>query len=242
DTWIVSRFYTNANTQYELDVNEENSQHNTTELDVNKENSQYDPAELDNEENLIDKCDIKQTKTLCVIHRNESVASSSLESYLRQKEANSYKKDELKLPKKRGPKNKRKSRLVLGESIHLQDTILNMPYKTVKIVEIIGENRVIVDVIFENSNTDRCIVQMADIIGYADEQAKKKSKAEFKTMDEKESINISENAFKIDKYASIETENVKLSISITDKGTYLENKDLPEEINFPLEDINIKQR
>ncbi|CAG8524110.1 8298_t:CDS:2 [Gigaspora rosea] len=85
--------------------------------------------------------------------------------------------------------------------------------------------------------------------------------AEFKAIDE-ESINIPENAFKIDKYTSVETGNVKLSklkltrqidqrlplilvinvtgISIIDKETYLENKDLLEEIDFPSEDVNIK--
>ncbi|RIB05330.1 hypothetical protein C2G38_2219907 [Gigaspora rosea] len=289
---------------------------------------------------------------------DESVASSSLKSYLRQKDTNGHKKDELKLPEKRGPKNKRKSRLVPGESIHLRDTILNMPYKNVKIVEIIGESKVIVDITFENSNTDRWIVQMADIIGYTNEQSKKKTKmkpissskdsysnvaiftmpyggkkdtlfftstypvdtsltlmqsafthqniykqatafalsnpnsrihlllqvlnlmkqkkwmetkktqapvlqesnyfetwlkiwqepyiipygTEFKTMDEKGSINIPKNAFKIDKYTSVETGNVKLSISINDNRTYLENKDLPEEIDFSSEDVNIKQR
>ena len=31
-------------------------------------------------------------------------------------------------------------------------------------------------------------------------------------------------------------------ISFTDEGTYLKNKDLPEEINFPSEDVNLKQR
>ncbi|RIB19798.1 hypothetical protein C2G38_2035773 [Gigaspora rosea] len=142
------------------DVNEENSQYNTAELDVKEENSQHNAAELDNGESLIDKCDIKQTKTLYVTRRSgkfacpcgfyvirghdcqnivavrlfidkvklqnnafnshddkpklqwsadESVASSSLESYLRQKDANGHKKDELKLPEKKGPKNKRKS-------------------------------------------------------------------------------------------------------------------------------------
>ncbi|CAG8782203.1 4997_t:CDS:2, partial [Racocetra persica] len=64
----------------------------------------------------------------------------------------------------------------------------------------------------------------------------------FKTMNEKGSINIPENAFKIDKYTSVETGNVKLSISINDDGTYFENKDLSEEINFPSEDVNIRQR
>ncbi|RIB19797.1 hypothetical protein C2G38_2180904 [Gigaspora rosea] len=66
--------------------------------------------------------------------------------------------------------------------------------------------------------------------------------AEFKTMDKKGSINIPKNAFKIDKYTSVETRNVKLSISINDDRTYLENKDLLEEIDFPSVDVNIKQR
>ncbi|RIB27572.1 hypothetical protein C2G38_2160191 [Gigaspora rosea] len=66
--------------------------------------------------------------------------------------------------------------------------------------------------------------------------------AEFKTMDENGSINIPKNAFKIDKYTSVETGNVKLSININDDRAYLENKDLPEEINFLSEDVNIRQR
>ncbi|CAG8642470.1 20157_t:CDS:2, partial [Gigaspora margarita] len=65
---------------------------------------------------------------------------------------------------------------------------------------------------------------------------------EFKTMDKKGSINISKNAFKIDKYTLVETENIKLSISINNNKTYLENKDLPEKINFSSEDVNIRQR
>ncbi|KAF0411274.1 hypothetical protein F8M41_008209 [Gigaspora margarita] len=77
----------------------------------------------------------------------ESAVSCSFESYLHQKDANSHNKNELKLPEKR-----------------------------VKIVEIIGESRVIVNIIFENGSQDRCIVQLDDIIGYADEQIKKKSK------------------------------------------------------------------
>ncbi|CAG8766089.1 16567_t:CDS:2, partial [Gigaspora rosea] len=73
--------------------------------------------------------------------------------------------------------------------------------------------------------------------------------AEFKTMNEKKLIDIPANAFKIDKYQSVETGNLPLilvinvaGINITDKGAYLENKDLPEEIDFPSENINIKQR
>ncbi|CAG8743872.1 548_t:CDS:1, partial [Dentiscutata heterogama] len=77
DTWIVSRFYTNSNMQYdatEIDINKENSQYDTAELDINEENFQYDATELDNNKNLIDKHDIKQTKTLCVICRSRNFA------------------------------------------------------------------------------------------------------------------------------------------------------------------------
>ncbi|CAG8544536.1 10728_t:CDS:2 [Dentiscutata heterogama] len=157
-----------------------------------------------------------------------------------------------------------------------------MPCYAVKIVEIISKSKVIIDITFENSDKDQHIIQLDDIIGYADKQTKKKRSnyfeiclknwqkpyivlcgAKFKAMD-KESTNISKNAFKIEKYISVETENVKLSkvkltrqidrrlplifviniaeISIIDKEIYLENKDIPEEINFSLENANIKQR
>ncbi|CAG8461465.1 9879_t:CDS:10 [Dentiscutata heterogama] len=108
----------------------------------------------------------------------ESVASSSLESYFRQKDDNGRNKNEFSLPQKRGPKNKRKNRLVPGEQVYLRDTILDKPYHKVQIVEIIGEGKVIVDITFESNNTNRHIVQQADIIGYADEQPNlfKKSK------------------------------------------------------------------
>ncbi|KAF0508129.1 hypothetical protein F8M41_018831 [Gigaspora margarita] len=106
----------------------------------------------------------------------ESAASSSLESYLHQKDANGHNKDELRLPEKRGPKNKRKNRLVPGESIQLRDVILNVPCYMAKIVEIISESKVIIDINFENGDKDQCIVQLDNIIGYADEQIKKKLK------------------------------------------------------------------
>ncbi|CAG8442984.1 17291_t:CDS:2, partial [Cetraspora pellucida] len=86
----------------------------------------------------------------------ESVASSSLESYLRQKDDNGRNKNELSLPQKR-------------------DTILDEPYHKVEIVEVIGNGKVVVDITFESDMTQR-IVQLADIIGYADEQVKKKIK------------------------------------------------------------------
>ncbi|CAG8509683.1 13176_t:CDS:2, partial [Racocetra fulgida] len=146
DTWNVFRFGTNIDTQYiEMeDISEENF-----ESEISTSIDGYN-------------------KTLCVT--SESAASSSLESYLRQKDANGHNKNELKLPERRGPKNKRKSRLVPGESIQLRDTILNIPYYTVKIVEIIGESRVIVNITFENGSQNQRIVQLDDIIGYADEQ------------------------------------------------------------------------
>jgi len=103
----------------------------------------------------------------------ESVACSSLESYLHQKDANGYAHNELKLPQKRGPKNKRKNQLVPGESIQLRDTILNKPYYKVQIAEIIGNNKIIVNITFENSNTEQRIIQSADINGYSDEPVKK---------------------------------------------------------------------
>ncbi|CAG8794054.1 16818_t:CDS:2, partial [Gigaspora margarita] len=80
----------------------------------------------------------------------------------------------------------------------------------------------------------------------------------FKIMNEKESINIPKNAFKIDKYTSIYTGKIKLvrqinqwlllilvinvaGISMIDEETYLEINDLPKEINFSSEDIKIRQ-
>lgn len=106
----------------------------------------------------------------------ESVAYSSLESYLRQKDANGYAQNKLKLPQKRGPKNKRKTRLIPGESIQLQDTILNKPYHKVQIAEIIGNSKIIVNITFENGNTEQRTIQLADVTGYVDGPVKKKSK------------------------------------------------------------------
>ncbi|RIB18925.1 hypothetical protein C2G38_2036498 [Gigaspora rosea] len=108
----------------------------------------------------------------------ESTSNTFLESYIHQKNTNGHSKDELKLPQKRGPKNKRKSRLVPGESIQLRYLTLYEPYHKVQIVEIIGDGEVIVDFILENGDKDQCIVQLANIIGYDDEQLKKKSKTQ----------------------------------------------------------------
>ncbi|CAG8795633.1 19961_t:CDS:2, partial [Racocetra fulgida] len=43
------------------------------------------------------------------------------------------------------------------------------------IVEVIGEGMVVVGITFENGNVEQRIVQLADIIGYADEQLSKDS-------------------------------------------------------------------
>ncbi|CAG8645349.1 788_t:CDS:2, partial [Gigaspora rosea] len=92
--------------------------------------------------------------------------------------------------------------------------------------------------------------------------------AKFKTTNNEKLTNIPVNAFKINKYKSVETGNVKnlylcmgkvtstrqidqwlplilviniTGINITNEGRYLENKDLPEEIEFP-SDVDVKQR
>ncbi|RIB07442.1 hypothetical protein C2G38_2274242 [Gigaspora rosea] len=93
--------------------------------------------------------------------------------------------------------------------------------------------------------------------------------SEFVTMNGKQPKNVLVNAFKVDKYTSIESGKIKhlylctgkatstrhinrrlplilvvnvAGINITDEGFYLECKDLPEEISFPSEDAYIKQR
>ncbi|CAG8652827.1 25008_t:CDS:2, partial [Gigaspora rosea] len=92
--------------------------------------------------------------------------------------------------------------------------------------------------------------------------------SEFVTMNGKKPKNVPANAFKVDKYTSVESGKIKYlylcsgkatsarqidrrlplilvvnvaGINITDEGFYLECKDLPEEISFPSEDANIKQ-
>ncbi|RIB12445.1 hypothetical protein C2G38_2200664 [Gigaspora rosea] len=179
NTWNVFRFGTNADTQDIIAKLE----------DTNEESNSTDNTK-------------QQTKTFVWLFIDKSelqksaAASSSLESYLRQKDANKCNNDELRLPEKR-----------------------------VKIVEMIGKNRVIVNIIFENGKEDQCIVQLDDIVGYANEQTKKNLRkaqafalpgdnyfetwfknwqkpyflpcgAEFKTMNEEESIEIPKNAFK----------------------------------------------
>ncbi|RIB00060.1 hypothetical protein C2G38_2235799, partial [Gigaspora rosea] len=227
-------------------------------------------------------------------------------SYIRQKNANGHSKDELKLPQKRGPKNKRKSRLVPGESIQLRDITLYEPYHKVQIVKIIGDFEVIVDFILENCDKDQRIVQLANIIGYDDEQLKKNKGdecdchfnkkhvcilpgsnyfetclkqwkepyivscgSEFKTKNGEKPKNIPMNAFRFDKYTSVETGKTKYlyicsgratstrqidqqlplilainvtGISINEEGICFENKDLLEEISFPPDDEQKKQR
>ncbi|CAG8676036.1 13447_t:CDS:2, partial [Dentiscutata heterogama] len=147
DTWILSHFSMDIDIQYVVAESDDD--------DSDKENSKTP--------DLFDEHHLKQSVV-------ESVASSSLESYLHQKDDNGYNKNELSLSQKRGPKNKRKNRLVPGEQVHLRDTILDDPYYNVQIVEVIDEGKVIVDVTFESSNMNQHMVQLADIIGYTDEQ------------------------------------------------------------------------
>ena len=80
------------------------------------------------------------------------------------------------LPQKRGPKNKRKHRLTPSKYIRLQDAILDKPYHKAQIVEVVGNSKVIVDITFEDGNTEKYTLQLADIIRYIDKPPKKKSK------------------------------------------------------------------
>src|SRR5205823_13390467 len=103
-------------------------------------------------------------------------ACSSLESYLHQKKANGRAQDELKLFQKKGLKNKRKNRLIPGKFIQLQDTVLSKPYHKVQIAEIIGDSKIIANIILESGDTEQHTIQLADIARYIDESLKKKSK------------------------------------------------------------------
>ena len=78
--------------------------------------------------------------------------------------------------KKKGPKNKWKNRLIPGEFIQLQDTVLSKPYHKVQIAEIIGDSKIIANIILESGDTEQRTIQLADIAGYIDEPLKKKSK------------------------------------------------------------------
>jgi len=100
-------------------------------------------------------------------------ACSSLEFYLCQKEANGRAQDELKLPQKKGLKNKRKNRLIPGEFIQLQDTVLSKPYHKVQIAEIIEDSKIIVNIILKSSDTEQRTIQLANIVRYIDELLKK---------------------------------------------------------------------
>ncbi|CAG8746541.1 22575_t:CDS:2, partial [Gigaspora rosea] len=80
--------------------------------------------------------------------------------------------------------------------------------------------------------------------------------SEFKTMNGEKPKKIPISAFRFDKCTSVETGKTKqidqwlplilvinvTGINIIDKEKYLENKDLPEEISFPPDDVHIKQR
>ncbi|CAG8645144.1 8726_t:CDS:10, partial [Ambispora gerdemannii] len=128
---------------------------------------------------FIDKSEFR-SKTKLQRSIVESVISSSLESYLRQKDTNGHAQNEFKLSQRRGPKNKRKNQLMPGESIQLRDTILNKPYHKVQINEIIGNSKIIVDITFENGSIEQCIIQLADIIRYVDGPMKKQIISSFK--------------------------------------------------------------
>ncbi|RIB17636.1 hypothetical protein C2G38_2037571 [Gigaspora rosea] len=261
DTWNVSWFSTNDDTQ-----------HTAIEMENEIEDEMEDIDEENFKSNSIDECNIKQqTKTLCITHRSgkfacpcgfnvirshecqdivavrlfidksglqksaaESVASSSLESYLLQKDANGHNKNELKLP---------------GKRVQFTDIIgyVNEAKK--------NQRKTQVPVLPESSYFETCFKnwQESHIVPCS---------AEFKAINEE---SIPENAFKIDKYTLVETGDVKYlylcagkvkstrqidqrlplilvinvtGISITDEEIYLENKDLPEEIDFPSNGVN----
>ncbi|KAG9289616.1 hypothetical protein G9A89_014351 [Geosiphon pyriformis] len=150
---------------------------NVTFQHFNSENLESEIPEAINKD-----CFKQWIKPLYVTCRNgksaaESSTTSSLESYLRQRDANGRAENELRLPQKRGPKNKRKTRLIPQESIQLQDTVLDRPYYKAQIAEIIGDGKIIVDITFEDGNTEQHTLQLADIIGYADEPSKKNRSA-----------------------------------------------------------------
>ncbi|CAG8544888.1 12250_t:CDS:2, partial [Ambispora gerdemannii] len=100
-------------------------------------------------------------------------ACSSLESYLHQKDANDCAQNELKLLQKKGPKNKRKNRLISGEFIQLQDTVLSKPYHKVQIAEIIGDSKIIANITLESGDMKQRTIQLADIARYIDGPLKK---------------------------------------------------------------------
>ena len=102
-------------------------------------------------------------------------ACSSLESYLHQKEANGRAQNELRLPQKKGPKNKRKNKLIPGEFIQLRDTVLSKPYHKVQIAEIIGDSKIIANITLENGYMEQRAIQLVDIAGYINGPVKKKS-------------------------------------------------------------------
>jgi len=53
---------------------------------------------------------------------------------------------------------------------------LDKPYHKAQIIEFVGDSKVIVDITFEDSNTEKYTLQLADIIRYIDKPPKKKSK------------------------------------------------------------------
>ncbi|CAG8637238.1 8413_t:CDS:2, partial [Ambispora gerdemannii] len=173
NTWNVTQF---ANMSVVI-------QYATTELeadidDASKENeSESRSLELKTTGSIDEKQWFKTKLQRFVV---ELVISSSLESYLHQKDTNGHAQNEFKLSQRRGPKNKRKNWLMPEESIQLRDTILNKPYHKVQINKIIGNSKVIVDITFGNGSIEQCIIQLADIIGYIDGPMKKQIISSFK--------------------------------------------------------------
>ncbi|RIB13245.1 hypothetical protein C2G38_2198395 [Gigaspora rosea] len=282
DTWIVSRFGIDIDTQYVAAESDDDS---------DKESSRSETPDLFDEDNIK-----QQVKTLYITRRSGNLLALVVS-------IPSNNKSELKRPVEESvTSSSLESYLLPGEQVHLRDTISDEPYHKVQIVEVIGEDKIIVDVTFESGNTNQYIVQLADIIGYADEQNSygntivhtllyggKKGEVhltstcsvdtgltliqsaftqqniysqavafaianptsythllikhweepcvvscglEFVTINRRNPKNVPKNAFKVDKYTSVESGKLKF---------YLESKDLPEEIRFPLKDT-LKQR
>ncbi|CAG8627082.1 26970_t:CDS:2 [Gigaspora margarita] len=78
------------------------------------------------------------------------------------------------------------------------------------------------------------------LIKYWEEPCVVSCGSELVTMNGRSPKNIPKNAFKVDKYTSVEI-NIA-GVNTNNEGFYLESKDLPEEIKFPLKDTNIKQK
>ncbi|CAG8785493.1 8950_t:CDS:2, partial [Racocetra persica] len=111
NTWNVLQFDTNINTQYtEIDDDSEKNFNLEISNQIDNCNNDHDCQDIVAVRLFIDNPELQKPVA-------ESVASSFLKFYFCQKDANGHDKDELKLSVKRDPKNKKKSRLVSGETI-----------------------------------------------------------------------------------------------------------------------------